>query len=305
MDCGIFSVGHILVDMRVKVNELIGSDQFNEIQEVSYGIGGSAANVAIGFTRLGGACTLVGKIGIDDFGRMTLDELMKEKISIDHVKTDLRERTGFTIVIIDKKGEISMYGSKGASESLEPEDVTDIKVRGCKYVHIASLRMDTAIATADLSKRNGLFVTFDPGRELVSRGIQYILPIFRYMDLLLLNRKEASALTGSETPEKATSSLKKSGAKNVIVKLGGRGVYFLTDESEGIIPAYKIDAIDTTGAGDAFVTGLLMSLGKGYNLKESITYANAVAAMKATKLGSHTIPTQKEVDEFLSSAKTV
>ena len=82
--------------------------------------------------------------------------------------------------------------------------------------------------------------------------------------------------------------------------MGGEGVYLLSEDGTGTIPAYNVNAIDTTGAGDAFVTGLLTSLGQGSNLREAINFANAVAAIKVTKLGSHTIPTQKEVDEFLT-----
>lgn len=301
MACKIFSVGHILVDMRVRVNEFVGSDQFSEIRELTYGVGGSAANVAIGATRLGGSCTLLGKIGIDEFGRMAIDELMKEKISLDYVRTDLLEKTGFTIVMINRNGNVTMYGSKGASERLTPDEISTIRLNSCEYVHIASIRMDTSIAAADLSKKNGLFVAFDPGRELINQGIQQILPIFPYIDLLILNQKEAFALTGYDNPETAAVTLRKAGARIVIVKLGERGVYFLSDDAQGNVPPYTVEAVDTTGAGDAFITGLLISLGEKYTLRESILYANAVAAIKVTRLGSHTIPNKKEVEDFLSS----
>lgn len=303
MVCKLLSIGHILIDTRVRVSDFGCEERENKILDLNYGVGGSAANVAIGFTRLGGRCTLVGKIGMDSFGRMAVDELMKENIGLDHVKVDMIEKTGFSIVLINSRGEISLFGSKGAAENLEPADIISIKPGGCEYAHIASLRMDTSIAAAELAKRDGLFVTFDPGRELSTRGIQFLIPIFPHLDLLLLNSKEALALTGIEDPEQSAAALRKAGAKNVIVKLGGRGVYFLTDKDEGIAPAYKVEAIDTTGAGDAFATGLLISLGEGFDFKEAIRYASAVAAIKVTRLGSHSIPAKKEVEEFLSSVK--
>lgn len=303
MACRIFSVGHVLIDMRVRVDEFSGSDLLSPIREISYGVGGSAANVAIGITRLGGSCTLVGKIGIDNFGRMVVDELMKENVSLDHVKADLVEKTGLTIVIINKKGDIAMYGDKGASDSLKPEDIAGIKPMGCEYVHIASLRMDTSIAAANLSKKSGLFVAFDPGRELATKGIEHIMPIFNYLDLLLMNSKEAKALTGYDEPEKACGLLRKAGVKSVIVKLGERGAYYANQEGEGTVKAFNVKAIDTTGAGDAFVTGLLHSLGGGNNFKEAVRYASAVAAIKVTRLGSHIIPNGNEVEEFLSLTK--
>ena len=302
MFCRIFSVGHILTDMRVMVDEFTGPDMFSQIKDLSYGAGGSAANVAIGVTRLGGACTLVGKIGLDNFGRMIIDELMKEKVGLDFIKTDFIARTGLTVVVINSRGEIMMYGDKGASETLKPEEIISISPKGCEYVHIASLRMDTSLTVADLSKRNGLFVTFDPGREHSSGGIERIKPILGYLDLLLLNSKEASMLTGYEEPDRAGNALRKAGAKGVIVKLGEKGVYFSGDVGDGTIPAFKVKSVDTTGAGDAFATGLLLALGGGQTFKEAVRYASAVAALKVTRLGSHTIPTLKEIDELLSSA---
>ena len=300
MACRILSVGHILTDMRVRVNEFIESDLFSTINELSYGAGGSAANVAIGVTRLGGLCTLVGKIGLDNFGRMIVDELVKEKVGLEYVKTDLVSRTGLTIVIINGRGEITMYGYKGASETLEPNDVSYIKPEGCEYVHIASLRMDTSLAAAELSKKNDLLVTFDPGRELASMGIDHIRPIFPYLDLILLNMKEARLLTGYDEPVMACSALLKAGIKGVIVKLGERGIHFCGEMGEGTLPAFKVKAVDTTGAGDAFATGLLLSLGKG-SFKDAVRYAGAVAALKVAQLGSHAISTQKEVEELLST----
>ncbi len=299
MACGIFCVGHILVDMRVRVAEFSRSDQETAIQEVSYGVGGSAANVAIGVTRLGGSSMLLGKIGMDTFGRMAVDELIRERIGLGHVRVDLQESTGFTIIIINKAGEVLMFGSKGASDSLQPHEVTEIKPRGCEYLHIASLRTDTALAAAKFAKENGLFVTYDPGRELARKGMQVVLPFLPCLDLLLLNGKEAEGLTGISDPGEAAAALRKAGVRNVAVKLGSKGVHVLFDGLEKTVPAFRVEAIDTTGAGDAFATGLLTALGEGRGIEESVRFANAVAALKVTRLGSHAIPMRDEVEDFL------
>jgi len=298
--CHLFSVGHILTDMRVRVDEKVGTDGFSQISELSYGVGGSAANVAIGMTRLGGSCTLVGKVGLDTSGRMVVDELLREKVPVGHVKADLVKRTGLTIIILRRSGEISMYGDKGAAEELRPEDVLGIKPEGCDSLHIASLRLDTSIAAAEMSRRMGLYVTFDPGRELASRGIEQIRPIFPQLDLLLLNLREATALTAVDGPEGAAAALQRAGASNVIVKMGGRGAFFKGVEGEFFIPALEVKAVDSTGAGDAFATGLLFALGSGDGYREALEFASAVAAMKVMRLGSHEIPSLGEVKEFMS-----
>jgi len=295
------AVGHILIDMRVLVDEMSSSDQLNPVNEISYGVGGSAANFAIGARRLGGECVLVGKIGMDEFGRMAVDELMREKVPLDEIKVDLVEKTGYTIVIINKHGEVFMFGSKEASEALTPDEVKPIGLQCYRSVHIASLRIDTSMEIAKRASRKGIIVTFDPGRVLVNKGIQYLCPLFRYVDTLLINQRESKALTGLDDPEKSSLELRRVGARNVIIKLGKRGVFYLEDSKSGIVPAFEVKAIDTTGAGDAFAVGLTTALGERCSLLDAVTYANAVAALKVTKLGAHSIPTKKEVEEFLSA----
>lgn len=301
MGCHLFSVGHILQDMRVMVDEGVGTDGYTRITDLSYGVGGSAANVAIGITRLGGSCTLVGKVGLDTAGRMAVDELLKERVPVGHVKADLVKRTGLTIIVIRKAGEISMFGDKGAAGELGPEDVLGIKPTGCDTLHIASLRMDTSVAAAEMSRKMGLYVSFDPGRELAGRGIEAVKPIFPHLDLLLLNLREAAALTGAESPEVAAAALLRAGVGNVMVKMGGRGAYFKGAGGEFSVPALQVKAVDSTGAGDAFATGLLFALGRGDGYREALEFASAVAAMKVMRLGSHEIPTLAEVQEFLAA----
>ncbi|MCQ8892763.1 MAG: carbohydrate kinase family protein [Candidatus Methanosuratincola sp.] len=296
----ILAAGHILADIRVRVDEISSSDQFNEVKELSYGVGGSAANVSIGVRRLGGCCMLLGKIGMDEFGRMAVDELLRERVPLDEVKVDLVNRTGYTIIIINRHGEVFMFGRKEAAETLEPDDIANISMKDYQAVHIASLRVDTATRIASRAKEDGAMVTFDPGRLLINRGIGHIRPVLERVDLLLLNGKEAKALTGHDDPEMAAASLIRQGAKSVAVKLGAKGVFISDGRSGKLIPAFKVDAIDTTGAGDAFAAGMIMALSEGEGLTDAIRFANAVAALKVTRLGSHEAPSRKEVEEFLS-----
>ncbi|MGQ9760225.1 MAG: carbohydrate kinase family protein [Candidatus Methanomethylicaceae archaeon] len=300
----ILSVGHVLVDIKVRVKDFSDKDELSPIREVRYGVGGSAANVAIGTKRLGAEEGLLGKVGMDAFGRMALDELMKENVSLEWVRIDPRHETGFTVVIINSKGDIEMYGIKGASETLTPEEVMTAHIDNYDYVHIASLRVDSSLAAAKLAKKVGALVTFDPGRELIKKGIKYLSPILPYTDILLLNMKEAKALTSCKDAEKAADALMRAGVKGVMVKLGGEGVYYRLEGREGRVPAFNVKAVDTTGAGDAFVSGFLTSIGEGEDLGAAIRFANAVAAIKVTKLGSHEIPLRKEVEEFLAKSKS-
>jgi|YelNatPaOPRAMG01_1025707.scaffolds.fasta_scaffold21918_2 ribokinase len=303
MGTKILAAGHILVDIKVRVRDFSEKDGLSPIREVRYGVGGSAANVAIGVKRLGGEEGLLGKVGMDAFGRMAIDELMKEGVSLEWVRIDPRSETGFTIVIINKDGDLAMYGAKGASEELTPEEVSSVKLDGYQFVHIASLRVDTSVAIARLARAAGATVTFDPGRELIKRGLKHLSPMLQLTDILLLNMREAGLLTGCDAPEKAAESLLKHVNRGIIIKLGGEGVYYKIDGEEGVVPAFRVKAVDTTGAGDAFASAFLIRMGEGADLRESIRFGNAVAAMKVTKLGSHEIPVRREVEAFLSGYK--
>lgn len=291
----VVAVGHVLVDIRFVVNKFAGPDEEAQIISQTRGTGGSAANVAIGVSRLGGRSALIAKVGLDSFGRMAIDELMKEGVDVSGVKVSFNE-TGFSVVIIDTEGRVAMYGFKGAAEELGPEDV-DIGILGkAKAVHIASLRLDTSLRAACAAKGSGAIVSWDPGRRLSERGIDYFAELLKCVDIVLVNRREARNLTGKEDYAEAARVISERGPSIVIVKKGGEGVYALSGGVSYEIPAYRVDKpVDTTGAGDAFAAGLLMAIVRGYELRKALMYGNAVAALKVQRLGSHNVPYYEEV----------
>ena len=129
------------------------------------------------------------------------------------------------------------------------------------------------------------------------------------IDLITPNEVEAEILTGvkvdsEEAADKAAEWFFSKGVKNVLITLGGRGVYINTGDKKGIIPAYKVNAIDTTGAGDAFNGGLLAALAEGKDLWEASDFANALAALSVQKIGTTpAMPARDEIDRFLEEHK--
>lgn len=120
----VITLGHALVDIRFIVDRFVGPDEEAAIIKQTRSVGGSAANVAIDVSRLGGSAATIIKVGLDGFGRLIIDELMREEVDVSGVKVCLGD-TGFTVVIIDKEGRVKMYGFKGASEKLEPRDIDE------------------------------------------------------------------------------------------------------------------------------------------------------------------------------------
>ena len=291
------TVGHILLDLRFCVERFAAADRESPITSQSHSVGGSAANVAIGVRRLGGLSKVIGKVGFDDFGKSALEDLAREGVDISNVRIDaLGGRTGFTVVIIDSQGQIAMYGFKGAAEELLPDEVAPQAVSNARFMHIASLRLDTSVHAARLAKEKGITVTWDPGRVQAQLGLEKLKPIVSLSDIVFPNEHEARAITGEEDIDRAVDTLLSAGPKIVVVKRGARGVYVATQEQRFEVPAYLPGrVVDTTGAGDALVAGMIVGL-KKYGLRDAARFATIVAGMKVTRLGSHEIPRLEEVE---------
>jgi len=297
----VLAVGHVLMDLRFTVTHFAGPDEEAPIEDQSRGVGGSAANVSIGVRRLGGTSAVMAKVGLDSFGRTAVEHLMREGVDISGIRVGIGP-TGFSVVIIDREGRICLYGFKGVAEEFKPEDVDEGLIGRASYVHIASLRPDTSLKVAARAQELGKRVSWDPGRVLCRRGIRGLRALIKLTDIVLVNREECMALTGASSIEEGAEKISSLGPEVVIVKLGGEGAYVLSDDVRGKFPAFKVERVkDTTGGGDAFAAGLLTALSRGWKLENAVKYAQAVAAIKVSRLGSNAIPTHEEVMAFLKS----
>jgi len=301
----VVTVGHVLVDIRFLVSDFVRPDEEGVIIEESRGVGGSAANVAIGARRLGLKSAVIAKVGFDSFGRIAVDELMKEGVDLSGLKVGFGS-TGFTVVIINKRGEIVLYGFKGASEELMPHEVDAGLIEATKYVHIASLRLDTSVEVAKKARELGKVVSWDPGRVLSKLGLPKLKEVIKCVNTVLANEEEIANITGVSDYRKAAEVVRGLGPSLVIVKRGARGVYVSSEEEcYSIPPLNPPKIVDTTGAGDAFAAGLIAGLSRGYDLSKAVTYAAAVATLKISELGSHEIPSHDEVVKFIWEQKSL
>jgi len=300
MSVDVVTLGHMLTDIRLLVDRFATPDSESEVLEISYGVGGSAVNTAVGAVSLGKSAAVIAKVGMDGFGRMNLEEVMRKGVDVNGVKIEIAGETGFTIIIVNHStGEIVMYGYKGVSEELTPRELKREVISEAKWLHIASLRLDTSIAGAQIAKAHGVKVSWDPGRRLALSHDERVWEMLRYVDVVLVNLLEAREITGVEDYRRAAEKLREGGAKAAVVKLGSGGSYVVSDEGEERVPAFKVKATDTTGAGDAYAAGLITRMLEGAGIFEAARFASAVAALKVQKLGAQTIPSRGEVEEFL------
>ena len=241
---------------------------------------------------------MIAKIGLDDFGRMAVDGLMREGVDITGLSVSLTKRTGFSIVARDRNGSITIYSYKGAAEDLHPEDVNRSIISSARHIHIASLRPDTTLKAIEEAVKEGVTVSWDPGRVLSRRGLDQLASIVSRVDIVFVNRAEARNLTGASDYREAARLIRRLGPKIVVVKLGGEGAYILHEEGEEFIPAVKPEkVVDTTGAGDSYAAGFIVGLLRGYSVEKAGIYAALVASLKVSRLGSHEAPSHDEVLE--------
>ncbi|MEM3832335.1 MAG: carbohydrate kinase family protein [Thermoprotei archaeon] len=294
----VVTVGHILMDIQISVDDFAQPDREGVVRSIKYGGGGSAANVAVGTSRLGIRSGYIGKVGMDSFGSTLLEEIRRDGVDVSRVKIDFDGSTGFTIIIVNKDGQVVMYGFEGVSDKLMPDELDVQYIGSAEHLHITGLRLSTAVKAAKVAKKAGVVVSFDPGRLVSMIGMEKLKPLLRLCDILLLNSFEAGSLTNTSDPREAAIILNKV-VPVVIVKMGDKGVYVKNGDNEFSIPAHKVKVVDTTGAGDAFSAGFITGLLEGKDLRDSVSFANAVAALKITKMGARALPTRREVEQFI------
>ncbi|MEM3459470.1 MAG: carbohydrate kinase family protein [Candidatus Bathyarchaeia archaeon] len=293
------AIGHVLMDIRIFVDEFPEADGEAKTDKLSLGGGGSAANVAVGASRLGVKSGFIGSIGFDTFGRVLLEELEHDGVDVAHVKVDTATSSGLTVIAINKKGQVIMFGYTGASDKLFPSDLDKDYISSSEHVHITGLSFDTALAAAKIAKKANVTVSFDPGRLMSRMGLKRLLPLLHHVDQILLNQEESQELTGVIELEKAAKTLLASGPKMVIIKRGPDGVFAIDHSKSFSVPAYPVKVVDTTGAGDAFSAGFITAQLEGKNLEDSVEFANATANLKITRVGARALPNRKAVERFL------
>jgi ribokinase len=291
-------VGSANTDMVVKTERIPGPGETVIGGEFMMAAGGKGANQAVAAARLGARVTLVGCLGRDVFGDQALAGYRQEGIDTSLLVRDADAASGVALIFVDAQGENSIAVASGANARLTP-------------AHVECAR--SAIAAADV-----LLVQLEVPLPAVQRavelahdaGVRVILnpaPAKRIDPGLLAkvtiatpNEHEIRAVVGEEERRAAIERMLIAGTGAVLVTLGPQGVLWATKEGQRSVPAFRVNAVDTTAAGDAFNGGLACALGRGLDMADAIRYANGVAALSVTRMGAQpSLPTASEVDAFL------
>ncbi len=265
--------------------------------------GGKGANQACAAAKLGGSAAMLGCVGEDDFGRAMRQNLAAAGCDVSRIGVRPGS-SGVALIFVSEQGENAIVVAPGANAKFSPGDIlahADCLDGATALLLQLESPMETVIAAAKAARQRGVLVILDP-----APAPEHGLPpgLLAFVDILTPNETEAAILTKTQprklTPEHVlamASSLLALGPGHVILKLGARGCFLYPGET--FIPAPKVEAVDTTAAGDVFNGALAVGLSEGKALPEACWFASQAAALSVTRRGAQkSVPSRAELDVF-------
>jgi sugar/nucleoside kinase (ribokinase family) len=306
----VVALGIAVMDIAARpVDQTLFDRDNTRIDDITLTTGGDAANQAADLTRLGRSAALCCRIGDDALGRMFLSEMAARGVDVSRVAVSGESVTSAAIALISHDGQRNIITRPGNNYDFCISDVDMELIASARALSIGSLygclklEEDGLEAVLANAKNHGAATFADMSSDKKGTKLQGIAKFLPYIDWFLPSECESAHLTDCLKPEDAAQVFIDSGAKNVVIKLGDRGAYARCGGFTGYVPAFKIEAVDTTGSGDAFCAGLIHSLLDGKNTKEAITFACACGAFNALYLGAAAAPLSPEqIDAFIASA---
>ena len=300
MDFDVVGFGALNVDKLFKVNRLSGAEEESFIETHEEQCGGSAANTCVGLARLGCKVGFVGKVGGDQEGNMLVEDFRKEGVDTSGVLCAKYGESGAVMGFVDATGQRALYIHSGVNDSIASEEVNGQYVSQAKFVHLSSFVGAKSFQTQkELLKAlpDRVKVSFDPGVLYARKGYSALAQLIEKAYIVLPNGKELELISGEKDPEEGAEFLLSKGVKIVAVKLGDKGCFVTNGKERQRVEAFKVDPVDTTGAGDAFNAGFLYGLLNNKPLLECGKIGNFVASRCVMKMGARAgLPYVKDLE---------
>ena len=311
------ALGELLIDFTDAGTSAAGQKLFERNP------GGAPANVLVALERLGMSTAFIGKVGQDMHGEFLRATLVANDVNCDGLVMDPNYFTTLAFVALTEDGErtFSFARKPGADTRLTPEELNRSVIENSRVFHVGSLSLtdeparSATIAALDMAKAAGAVMSYDPNyRDTLWTGpevaAEQMRSIVRYMDLVKISAEECELLTGRADPEEATTALLGQGVSVACVTLDAEGAFVATREGTATVPSFRVDAVDTTGAGDSFWGGFLCAFVDSKLEPADVTledakgfarFGNAVASLCVRQRGAiPAMPTLAEVEKVLS-----
>ncbi|MFD2203813.1 ribokinase [Shivajiella indica] len=295
----------ILVIGSANMDMVIQSDHFPSPGETIIGgkfsliPGGKGANQAVAAARVGGEVSFISKLGKDLFGETNLENFKNEGIDTSLIKQIPDQPSGVALITVDSSGENTIIVAPGANSHIS---TVDIQAADSHFEHAAiiltqlEIPLPTVLSCIEKAKKKGKPLILNPApatdlSEAFFEGLFMITP----------NETEAELLTGiqirdDDSAESAAKALFGKGVQNVIITLGAGGAFVYTEGFKGRIPTKKVQAVDSTAAGDTFNGALAVALAKGESIEKAVQFALKAATLSVQRMGAQSsIPTLEEL----------
>jgi fructokinase len=314
----VICLGELLIDFVPTVTpiSLVDAPAFKKAP------GGAPANVAVGLARLGVSSAFMGKVGDDPFGRFLADTLAAAGVDVGTLYFTAQARTALAFVSLRADGdrEFMFYRHPSADMLLTPEEIDTSALRAARALHYGSISLisepsrSATLRAIEVAKEAGCLISCDPNLRLplwpdAASAREGMLLGLSKAQVVKISDSELRFLTGSDDPSAARAKLWSDGTLLMLITGGPEGCLYLTAASEGHVAGFSVDAVDTTGAGDGFVAGILQGVvrdpaivGDEMLLRTLCRFANAVAALATTERGAiPAMPTPDQVHRLLSA----
>lgn len=301
-------IGSNMVDLITYIDRMPNEGETLEAPSFEMGHGGKGANQAVAAAKLKSDVMMVTKVGDDLFADDTIKNLAAHGINTDFTQKVAGVPSGVAPIFVDTESNNRILIIKGANQYLSPEDV-DQAAEQLKTVSLIVLQLEIPLPTVyraiEFGQQHNIPVILNPAPASHELDFAYVCKC----DFFIPNGPELEILTGMpvETDEEvyeAASTLIEKGVKNVIVTLGSRGIIWMTKEQTHRVESHKVAAVDTSGAGDAFIGCFAHYYVQTGDVLESIKMANAFAALSVTKRGTQaSYPDMEQLRQFTESRK--
>jgi ribokinase len=302
-------VGSNMIDLITYIDRMPVEGETVEAPNFEMGFGGKGSNQAVAAARLGSNVNMITVVGNDNFGKQWLDNYNQNGINTSGVSVGTKS-SGAAPIFVDTKADNRILIVKGANAELTPELLNQKieLIKGSKLMVLQQeIPLETNYHAIELANKLNVPVLLNPAPANRELNIDYV----KKVDFFAPNETELKALTDMpmsslEEVKAAAHHLVQIGVKNLIVTLGSRGVLWINKENEQLIESFHVKAVDTTGAGDAFIGSFAHYVTNGDDIPTALRHANQYAAVTVTRRGTQkSYPTAQELPDLIKSTISI
>jgi len=307
MKKSIVVIGSSNTDMVVNIDHLPKPGETVIGGSFSMAAGGKGANQAVGAARAGGEVVFVARVGEDTFGEQAVNGFIEDNINVEYIIRDRKAPSGIALIFVDNKGENCIAVASSANANVSPADIKSAReVIVDSHILLMQLEipLESVKVAAETASGSGVKVILNPAPAQPLGD-----DILKHISIITPNETEAELLTGikvknEQDAEEAAKTLLGRGIETIILTMGSQGVYVASSEFTGIVPAFNVDAVDTTAAGDVFNGVLAVAIAENRSLIDAVRFASAAAALSVMTLGAQTsAPHRDDIEKFLQEKR--